>query len=294
MSMNKQFNVSQFLICLVVSPFVCLAQPIPTDSLFLGQTPPGNTPQIFHLPVTPGFFSAERVVVSNDGKTIFYQELDGYKEGAQTRIRCMTFANGKWNGPVNMFEGYGAVGMSISGDTLFIQKEINETWISVKTLAGWSAPERILSKFSITHYLQETNKGNYYISSKAVNGMGGLDFCKIQINGTDTTVTSLGEPFNSANDDYDFYVANDESYIIFSTNTKGGFGGKDLFISFRQGDGSWGTPENLGPTVNASAWEWGTYVTNDNKYLFFTRGTNDSDTHIYWVRIDELINELKK
>jgi hypothetical protein len=43
----------------------------------MGQTPPGNTPKIFPLSVKPGFFAAERIAISNDGKDIYYTEIQG-------------------------------------------------------------------------------------------------------------------------------------------------------------------------------------------------------------------------
>lgn len=41
---------------------------------------------------------------------------------------------------------------------------------------------------------------------------------------------------------------------------------------------------------------WGPYVTPDNKYLFYTTGTKPdySDVNVYWVRVDGLIDSLKK
>jgi hypothetical protein len=39
---------------------------------------------------------------------------------------------------------------------------------------------------------------------------------------------------------------------------------------------------------------WGPYVSSDNKYLFYTTGTQPdySDTYVYWVRIDSLMDSL--
>jgi hypothetical protein len=51
----------------------------------------------------------------------------------------------------------------------------------------------------------------------------------------------------------------------------------------------------MGTTINAFLGEWGPYVTDDNKFLFFTAGTKPdySDTYVRWVRIDILIDSLK-
>ena len=68
-----------------------------------------------------------------------------------------------------------------------------------------------------------------------------------------------------------------------------------LRISYHKMDGGWTNPKGLGSTINFGLGMWGPVVTADNKYLFYTTGTRAdfSDTYIYWVRIDNLIDSLK-
>ncbi len=47
-----------------------------------------------------------------------------------------------------------------------------------------------------------------------------------------------------------------------------GVGGGDLFISFRERDGSWSDPKKLGATINRKGFEFGPSVTDDKHYLF--------------------------
>ncbi|MFV0553606.1 MAG: OmpA family protein [Mangrovibacterium sp.] len=42
----------------------------------------------------------------------------------------------------------------------------------------------------------------------------------------------------------------DESCVIFSSNRSGGFGGMDLYISYREGENTWSAPKNLGRLIN--------------------------------------------
>jgi hypothetical protein len=67
-----------------------------------------------------------------------------------------------------------------------------------------------------------------------------------------------------------------------------------LKISYHKNDGSWTNPKDLGSQINFGLGMWGPYVTSDNKYLFYTTGTNPnySDTYVYWVRIDSLMDSL--
>ena len=58
--------------------------------------------------------------------------------------------------------------------------------------------------------------------------------------------------------------------MIFASNRPGGFGVYDLYISYRQPDGSWGQATNLGPEINAlgTSTSW-PQLSPDGKYLFF-------------------------
>ena len=142
--------------------------------------------------------------------------------------------------------------------------------------------------------MQITNIGNYYTSSaNSVGGLGGMDISKLIITATDTIVKSLGLPLNSAGNEGDFFISKDESFIIFASPNRGGFGGPDLFISFRKSDDTWTSPINLGSSINTPNWDFGPYVTVDNKYLFYTSGFDIASFHIYWVRFDNLIDSLK-
>ncbi|MGD1045297.1 MAG: putative Ig domain-containing protein [Bacteroidota bacterium] len=276
---------------------VCFGQAIPDSARYLGQTPPGNTPKVFQLPVSSGLFAAERIAISPDGKEIYYTELNTYPPST-LRIKYFKYSNNQWSGPFNLFEGYMAPGLSLSGDTLFFQKNQNGsgtpyTYFSVRNDTVWSSPSKFMTgnKFYM-HYLQITNFGNYYLSSNPPGSIGGLDWCRLVVSNTDTTIQSLGLPLNTSSNNADFYIAKNESFIISPIDNSSG---RPMYISYHKNDGSWTNPKRLGSSVNFSTWNWGTYVSSDNKYLFFTTGTKSdySDTYVYWVRIDSMIDNLK-
>jgi hypothetical protein len=72
----------------------------------------------------------------------------------------------------------------------------------------------------------------------------------------------------------------------------GGYGGADLYISFAEENSLWTTPQNMGAAINTATDDFGPYVTDDNKYLFYASGYN-SPSSIYWIRIDEMIDSLR-
>ena len=68
------------------------------------------------------------------------------------------------------------------------------------------------------------------------------------------------------------YIAPDESYLMWDVVREEGYGQADLYISFKQKDGSWLSPINMGSIINTELQESAPIVTHDGKYLFFTRG----------------------
>lgn len=232
---------------------VCFAQTVPTDSLYLGQTAPGDIPKVFKLRVSPEHFAAERISISNDGKEIFYSEIKSYYPINSARIKNYRYTAGKWTGPFVLFEGYCAPALSITSDTMFFENETFEAYYSIKDESKWSIPRRILSKPDSTHYLQVTNRGNYYISSNPQNTIGLGDWCKLDFKASDTTAVGLGMPLNTAWDNLDFFVSREETFMIVTTP----FG---LSISYPKKDGSWTNPRNLGDKINFGLAMWGPYV----------------------------------
>jgi hypothetical protein len=272
------------------------SQQIPADSLFLGQTPPGATPKVFALPVSNGLMPGERITITSDGKEIYYSELNSYPPTIH-RIKCFKYLGDKWQGPFNVFEGYDSPGLSISDSVMYIEKNINSTscsYYSIRNDSGWSSPVRLFSTNQQTHYYQQTNSGNFYLASKTSATLGNSDICKQIINNSDTTIQSLGLPLNTTTSGNDFCISKDESFIIMSKFIPGS--ASDMYISFMNGKGNWTNPKILENPVSAPNpyWEFGQFITKDNKYLFFTRGGNDLlSYHIYWVKIDALADSLK-
>jgi len=70
--------------------------------------------------------------------------------------------------------------------------------------------------------------------------------------------------------------------IIFSSERSGGFGGTDIYISFKKSDNSWSEPLNLGNDINSAVSEYGATISPDGKYFFYTSGKNGSED-IFWV-----------
>ena len=67
----------------------------------------------------------------------------------------------------------------------------------------------------------------------------------------------------------EFCLSNDGRTIILSLDRADSHGGKDLYVSFLQPDGTWSAPKNLGPDVNSAADEATPFLASDGETLYF-------------------------
>lgn len=70
-------------------------------------------------------------------------------------------------------------------------------------------------------------------------------------------------------------ISSDASFIIFTSTRSGGRGGKDLWISYRRDDGTYGPPDNLGKPVNTGDDEISPFIAPDGRTLFFASDGHD-------------------
>lgn len=303
MHLDHPFNYSfmKRTLLSIIATFLTAAgfgQPIPSDSLYLRQPLPGNTPVIFNLEVTKGLIAAERIAISSNNKEIYYGELDTWPSTIQ-RIKCYKYIDNKWQGPFVAFEGFIAPALSPNDSIMYMQRAeknntVTCTYFATRENSEWSEPVKLLNTNLNTHYVQQTDLNNIYTASILPDSIGSSsDLCKLAIQSADTTIQSLGLPINSSSTENDFYIAKDESYIIFCRFPKAS--ASDLYISYKT-EGSWTSPVSLGSQINTPNpnWECCPFVTKDNKYLFFMRGGNElTSYYIYWVAIDKLIDDLR-
>jgi Tol biopolymer transport system component len=92
----------------------------------------------------------------------------------------------------------------------------------------------------------------------------------------------------------DPFIAPDESYLIFASDRPGGYGEADLYICFRQSDGTWPKAQNMGPSINTKTGELCPSVSPDGKYLFFSSNRslypNYSETPITYAEKERILN----
>jgi hypothetical protein len=276
---------------------ISYGQTIPVDSLYMGQTPPGDTPKVF----APGIISisgrTDKVITfSPDGKCLFYS----VGEWPNCRTLFMEYKNNRWTNPeVASFSKTRSVdepSFSPDGTRLYYyaynapnSSGDADICYSVRIDSVWSEPinvGRTLNYVNDEYHPCMVNDSSIYFEDNS-----GVMYRAQYKNGVYQNRTMLPSPINPNSSYGDCYVSPDENYIIFSSSTRGGYGGNDLYISYRKTNGKWTNPKNLGNKINTSSNDGDGDITPDGKYMTFMRNTKDYD--IYWVSSD-FIDSLKQ
>lgn len=269
-----------------------------SPSAYLGQTPPGDTPEIF----AKGILADSGIVLgkvnfSKDGKAFYYSYARHWFDDNGSGTKEIRFDGKKWLKPGVIAEKITNPAISPDESKMYLGAGGGGVWVLNKTKTGWSEPEFWMEKPYGLYNLQNPTSDTYYVGSNGTQGSKSdwstYDFCKMTISGQDTTISSLGNTINTSAFDGDFFIAPDESYIIISAKETSTYE-SELWISFRKKDKTWTEPRSLGDKINSGlAHRFGQYVSPDEKYLFYTHGTGEADCNIYWVRFDTLIEKLK-
>jgi len=303
--MKLKSYVSIFYL-LVLSATYLLSQTTDFPKLtgpYLGQKPPGMTPEIFAPGIVSKVESREFAgTFSPDGKEYFFTRVI---EAPNKRIMYTTIKDGKWTEPGLSPIAYecseAEPHISPDGKKLFYASrrplpgstELASNpniWISNKSEYSWSEPNLLGNPFkdkNFIMYVTSSNNGTIYFRSQ--RGV----FLSTFIEGQYTEPEFLPAEINTPTKGNHPYIAPDESYLIFDTirNPPEVFGDSDLFISFRKNDGSWTKAVNMGKIINSEGYEVAPSVSSDGKYFFFESDKAGS-MDIYWVS-SKIIEDLR-
>ncbi|MDF2436904.1 MAG: ompA [Bacteroidota bacterium] len=80
----------------------------------------------------------------------------------------------------------------------------------------------------------------------------------------------LGPEINTKYWEGSVSLSADERRLYFASERPGGSGGKDIYVSQKMADGTWGKAENLGPTINTQFNDDSPFIHPDGITLFFS------------------------
>ena len=265
---------------------------ITSESPYLGQKTPGFVPETF----APGFISTSNwevggVFTPDLNEFYFIREI-GEKEEDMRQVFMVVKKNenNEWQ-TSEISRRVGQAFISPDGKTMHLGKRYKE-----RTEKGWSEIKNLESPYDTIRIMRMTSssKGTYAFDEATTDGNGVLRYSRL-IDGKREDPKPFPEEINTGLYNAHPFIAPDESYILWDGERETGYGDSDIYISFKQSDGSWGKAINLGDKINTNAWEAAATVTPDGKYLFFNRnmGSNNyENVDIFWVS-SQIIEELR-
>ncbi|GAB4240487.1 MAG: hypothetical protein Tsb0034_16950 [Ekhidna sp.] len=108
--------------------------------------------------------------------------------------------------------------------------------------------------------------------------------------GTWSEPKNLGNDINTAGEEESPFMADDGKTLYFSSDGYKGYGGADIYVSFKLDDTwvRWSEPENLGPGINKEGNDEYFSIPATGQKLYFTRGEKGEDTDIFSFQVEDL------
>ncbi|NQT96174.1 MAG: PD40 domain-containing protein [Candidatus Marinimicrobia bacterium] len=276
-------NNIKLLICISISLSVSCEMKKSNSSYLFDLPEPTLKPAIFAAQQISTTAANERdICISGDGNEIYFSRGG--------KIMVITRQNGVWataevatfSGEYPEFEAQ----LTLVGHAIYYisrrplsgtgEPENWQIWYSERQDTNWSEPRRLNNEMDF--YPTFTASGYMYFTD-AQNDIYRTVFSSGQMGARE----KLPEVINTDQAEYNAFIAPDGSYLIYSSHNRlGELGGGDLYINFRNADGSWGIARHMGPGINSPALDYCPYVSPDGKYFFFS-SRRGGDEDIYWV-----------
>jgi hypothetical protein len=277
---------------------------------YFGQEPPNMTPEIF----APGIISTKEhdglCTIRRGGTYCIFDRGSSSEENPIYNYYITEMKDGRWTKPLlthfNNRKSDDTISLLPDKNTLLFSssqspegpgksKKGYNLWIVKSISSGLSNPRIFDTPLNSDYndiFPSITDDGTIYFFSNRDVPFTNEDIYRTKlVNGKYTEVERLGSPINTENDEIDPFIASDESYLIYCSDKLAGFGGYDLYITFRNPKGFWSEPINMGEGINSSGFDWIPFVTSDGQYFFFN---SDRSGHadVYWVDA-KIIEQLK-
>jgi len=243
-----------------------------------------STPQVFQPGVISKGDYESHATFSPTGDTVYFIKCS---YDLKVSAICVSYKrNGKWTDPeVASFSGHYMDAdpfVARDGKILYFMsnrplkegdpvKDDTDIWKTTLTVAGWSTPVRMDAPVNSEldeYYPTIADNGNIYFGSTRKGGLGGSDIwrCKYE-NGKYLPAENLGEAINTPGNDYEAFIAPDESFLIYNS-TSNGLARLDFYISYNK-NGAWTKAVKLPEPLNSDGIEWSPKVTRDKKWFYF-------------------------
>ena len=170
------------------------------------------------------------------------------------------------------------------------RKGPEDEWVSTRfTSINTLQPEGMCSLVRDGQRIYFTScKGSEVVVAKGFRRTGNCDlYAGWLVKGRIRDVIPLPDYINGADSwETQAAISCDEQQLFFVYDRQPSFGQTDIFVCYRQPDGSWGEPQNLGAGVNTPLAEEAPFLSNDGQTLYFSstghRSLGDEDIFASW------------
>ncbi len=220
-----------------------------------------------------------------DGQTmIFTRNDDGDENFYQTQWKDQAWQPAVPLKGVNTADNEGAQAISADGSWLAFtacdrrgdgsQGSCDLYWSQLKA-EGWSPASPFSNVINSASWeAQPTISANgktIIFSGNRAGGRGKIDLWQTsrQPNGKWTKPENLGPLLNTGGEDQTPFLHPDGQTLYYTSDSLPGMGGKDIYFSRRQPDGSWGAPQNLGYPINTKGEDVMLTVSLDGRTAYY-------------------------
>lgn len=164
-----------------------------------------------------------------------------------------------------------------ANEDFFISKKENGEWTPAAPMKGVNTP--------LNEASQNISPDGEWLVFTGCNRPDGFGSCDIYIAYREkdgwSEAMNLGGTINTDQWESQPCLSPDKKALYFASTRFGGYGGSDIYVSYLQDNGRWGTPQNLGPGINTPGDEQCPFIHADNQTLYFTSdhwpGYGDAD-----------------
>ncbi len=251
---------------------------------------PLRDPHIFAQGIISSGDHDSHPAFSPDGNTLYFVKMA--PDYSKWTIFFSHFEGGKWSEPeIAPFSGHywdADPFFTKDGNTLYFisnrpvkvgepQKRDFDIWKIEKEQNDWSNPIRIeppINTEASEYYPTLADNGTMYFGSRRKEGKGGSDiYVSRLVNGKYQTAENLGDSINTPGNEFEPFMASDESFLIFMATPSEHLEEADFYISHNR-QGKWTKAFKLPEPFNSGVLEFSPKVTSDGKYFFFSSARN--------------------
>ena len=279
---------------------------------YLGQTPPGDTPELFAPGIITTGMHNRDIAIYPDGKEIYFCTVLG--QFLHTTVFVTKEVDGEWTRPEpaphmdNPDLTAGEPFITPDGKRfLFISDRHapdaqggQDIWAMERIGDTWGEPYTLGPPVNSKHnefFPSVTRDGTIYFSRAKLGERAHYIYRSRLVKGVYQKPELLPKQVNSGQSQYNAFIAPDESYIIVPTAGRDdSYGSCDYYISFRNSDDTWTEAVNMGAAINTPHWmEYSPCVSPDGRYFFFMstksrHGELTEQGNVTWSRLQQFWN----